>query len=291
MKKILFLCLAPFLLLASCSRQAVSSESQEPESSSVSSAISVSSSSSSSSSLEITSSSSEESSLSISEHEHTFKNTWSHNSTQHWHASTCGHDVKADLANHSYKTSTTPATFDSEGYTTYTCKICNYSYKKTTGSKKQHTYATTWSNDANYHWHACTDSGYTDLKQDTALHTYRDVVTQPTGQSGGYTTRTCTVCGYSYRTNQTAALTYTVIWLNDDRSVLETDRNVRYGATPTYNGATPSKANPEDHYLYNFAGWDKELVAVTGNCEYVATYDEWQARYFYTYLKRKVLLT
>ena len=37
-------------------------------------------------------------------HEHTFLETWSKNSTSHWHAATCEHsDVKADLAAHIFK--------------------------------------------------------------------------------------------------------------------------------------------------------------------------------------------
>ena len=40
---------------------------------------------------------------------------------------------------------------------------------------------------------------------------------------------------------------------------------------PTYDGVKPTKAADET-YTYEFADWDKELVAVTGNVTYKATY-------------------
>ncbi len=35
-------------------------------------------------------------------HTHTFAEEWTQGETQHWHASTCGHDVKKDEADHTY---------------------------------------------------------------------------------------------------------------------------------------------------------------------------------------------
>lgn len=70
---------------------------------------------------------------------------------------------------------------------------------------------------------------------------------------------------YTQATNK-----YTVKFVNADGTELQSSE-VEYGAVPAYNGETPVKAD-EDYIYYTFAGWDDEIVAVTGEAIYTAAY-------------------
>ncbi len=67
---------------------------------------------------------------------------------------------------------------------------------------------------------------------------------------------------------------YTVIFKNEDGTVLVTMENVEYGATVAYPEtiALPEKA-ADNVGSYTFKGWDKELASVTGNVEYTAVFE------------------
>jgi len=80
------------------------------------------------------------------------------------------------------------------------------------------------------------------------------------GEDGNYTVEPI----YTTVTN-----TYTVIWTNEDGTVLETDENVPYGTWPSYDGLDPVKAS-ENGIEYIFNGWTPSIDSVTGNVTYVA---------------------
>ena len=72
---------------------------------------------------------------------------------------------------------------------------------------------------------------------------------------------------------------YTVIFQNDDGTVLETQNEVHYGDTVIYHGEIPIKPNPIDHYIYTFNGWDVDVSNITGNTIAVAQYSAEYAPY------------
>ncbi len=75
---------------------------------------------------------------------------------------------------------------------------------------------------------------------------------------------------------------YTVTWVNYDGKVLETDKDVPYGARPDYNGIKPIKPSTEQ-YEYTFAGWAPTLSPVEGNVTYTATFTEKVRQYTVTW--------
>lgn len=67
--------------------------------------------------------------------------------------------------------------------------------------------------------------------------------------------------------------TYTIKWVNYDGTVLEVDEDVLFGAMPSYDGATPTKAS-DSSYSYVFDGWSPEVINVEKDTIYVAQYKD-----------------
>lgn len=80
-------------------------------------------------------------------------------------------------------------------------------------------------------------------------------------------------CGDVNNNNVSLENRYTVIWQNDDGTILEIDRNVLEGSIPEYNGETPVKEkNGNINYMFN--GWDLEIKEIYLNTQFTATYKE-----------------
>ena len=64
---------------------------------------------------------------------------------------------------------------------------------------------------------------------------------------------------------------FTIVWKNYDGTVLETDEGVEKGATPTYDGATPTKPATSE-YTYTFTWWNPTVKPATKDQNYTAQF-------------------
>ena len=90
---------------------------------------------------------------------------------------------------------------------------------------------------------------------------------------------------YALRPNNLAIVsddaTFTVTWVNEDGTVLETDTNA-VGTLPSYDGETPVKTDAQ--YTYTFAGWTPLTTSVNRDVTYTATYTKTVRNYTVTWL-------
>lgn len=65
---------------------------------------------------------------------------------------------------------------------------------------------------------------------------------------------------------------YTIRFVNDGGTILQTINNIEYGTLPVYTEADPS-SEIHDYYIRAFKGWNPEIVEVAGHTTYTALYD------------------
>lgn len=138
-------------------------------------------------------------------HIHTFEDKWTFNETNHWHASTCGHDVTSEYGVHVFnletvrdqttlsneQTCTEPARY----YKTCMCGAVSTNSEDIyeVGEPKGHTYSNDWTANETEHWHAAT-CGHIDQKKDLAPHNLGDDYYVSADGNKHY--QQCTICGY-----------------------------------------------------------------------------------------------
>ena len=127
------------------------------------------------------------------QHIHTPADEWSGDATNHWHVCTSCQE-KVDEAAHTFDDgAVTPPTCTADGYTTYTCTVCGYSYKSNEVPAGDHNVGE-WIADANGHHRHCADC---DQDVDAGEHTYEWVITkEATAEENGLREEVCSVCGY-----------------------------------------------------------------------------------------------
>ncbi|MBR7000732.1 MAG: hypothetical protein IKI01_09050 [Lachnospiraceae bacterium] len=85
------------------------------------------------------------------------------------------------------------------------------------------------------------------------------------------------IATYKETTNE-----YTIKFVNEDGTELQSEK-VKYGETPKYNGAVPTKAS-DAQYTYTFDKWTPVIAEVTGSATYTATYKETLNKYTITFV-------
>ena len=129
-----------------------------------------------------------------SEHTHTYATEWSTNETNHWHASTCGHDVKGEEGKHTFGDWVVKSELKEE----HVCSVCGYKEEKdhvhsfgnwsedpsddqhdirtcsACGKTEQrdhvHSFNSGWSYNGDSHWHSASCS-HTSQKSESGYHT------------------------------------------------------------------------------------------------------------------------
>ncbi|MBQ4395264.1 MAG: Ig-like domain-containing protein [Paludibacteraceae bacterium] len=85
-----------------------------------------------------------------------------------------------------------------------------------------------------------------------------------------------------YRFTEIPKPSYTITFLNWDGELLE-EYIMQEGEMPVYNGLMPTKL-ADAQYCYTFTGWTPEVVAVTGDATYTATFSSLLQKYMITFL-------
>ena len=142
------------------------------------------------------------------DHIHNYSTVWSSDNTNHWHECDCGD--KTDEGTHVEDSGvvTVQPTTTSTGVKTYSCSVCGRFLRNEELPKTEdvhtHSYSTAWNCDSTSHWHqrSCGD------KADIGRHISNGgiVTVQPTYNSTGVRTYSCTVCGYVMHTETIPAL-------------------------------------------------------------------------------------
>ena len=131
-------------------------------------------------------------------------------------------------------------------------------------------------------------TGSTPTKASTAQYTYSFAGWSKTkgGSVDSTALKAVTADRNVYAVFTATVRTYTVVWKNGS-TTLETDTNVPYGTTPTYNGSTPVYNGSGDASEYTFSGWSPAVGPITGDTTYTAQY-KYSGYYYVKLIDRSI---
>ncbi|MBQ1411344.1 MAG: InlB B-repeat-containing protein, partial [Oscillospiraceae bacterium] len=148
-----------------------------------------------------------------------------------------------------------PSADDSIRFWKATGGYTDYYQTNPTGAVHTHSYGDWTSNNNGTHSRTCACGD-----KQTENCSYTEVVTPPTTTSQGYTTHTCTVCGYSYRDNYTDPIVNPVYY-TINFSVPNGVNAIASQTVASNSAITLPTAGTVDGY--SFAGWTTGTVAET----------------------------
>ena len=157
-------------------------------------------------------------------HQHVFDDSkWVKDQTYHWHATTCGHTLPKDKAEHQFvedvcsvcgfENHTFSDEWSSNADKHWHAATCGHNVRKDEAdhvfdgdskvcavcgcTKHEHTFSKDWSSDIYYHWHDATCEHKGQVKSDSGEHSYGPEYFEnaPTCISGGTAAQICTICG------------------------------------------------------------------------------------------------
>jgi len=118
--------------------------------------------------------------------------------------------------------------------------------------------------------------GETPTKAETAEYTYT---------FSGWSPSVASVTGPAIYTAQFNATkrSYTITWANINGEGASATSTVEYGATPTYSGETPTKAETAE-CTYTFSSWSPAVGTVSGDATYTAQFNATKRSYTITWV-------
>ena len=171
---------------------------------------------------------------------HNYSPGWDSDEYNHWHRCIdAGYgDLRKDEEPHNFViVQIIEPSYDHMGFTVKRCTVCGKEYETDYIAMLNHHFSSKYEYNQFFHYYPCTDPDC-DERKDEEPHSFVETVVEADYEHDGYTLHECSVCGYSYATDQTAKLKYVIKWANEDGTILDTNYYYK-DSLPEYTGTIP----------------------------------------------------